>query len=420
MIKHMNASAFLSHSVFLRLQQFEQSLQSEKLAENIGLDNFSFLKASHGYLRDKLRLTLASLVQDAELNSISSDIEAGTSQINAYIGSGNIGHISNAINSLYSAITRAKNLPLPVHSGDYDFSKAVAQFQQSTQEASGTIELKVDNLNAELELLKNELNVNIKKLSELDKLMLDKQTEIQNVLLVYNTEFENLKANANALVETDRRKFADNFESDRKALKDSIDNDLERYKKEYEALKAGFSTKAETFLQELEIKLSDAKKIVNIVGNVGVTGNYQKIANAHHESANTFRWIAMGFMVIMSGLLIYSIIDLSRGEFDLYKSLVRILAAAVLTYPAVYASRESSRHRNLETQNRKLELELASIGPFIELLPEDKKQIIKESLVSKYFGNNGKSEGHSGEERDDISVSSLEKILKTILPHLKK
>jgi hypothetical protein len=153
---------------------------------------------------------------------------------------------------------------------------------------------------------------------------------------------------------------------------------------------------------------------------VGVTGNYQKIANQHKSSANFFRWVALGFMIVMSGLLIYSIIELSNTDFNLYKSLVRILAAAVLTYPAVYAARESSRHRNLETQNRNLELELASIGPFIELLPEDKKQSIKEGLVNKYFGKSTHLEGDKKDEGDDVSISGLEKILKTILPYIKK
>jgi hypothetical protein len=88
-----------------------------------------------------------------------------------------------------------------------------------------------------------------------------------------------------------------------------------------------------------------------------------------------------------------------------------------LTYPAIYASRESNKHRILETQNRNLELELASIGPFIELLPEDKKQAIKEDLVKKYFGNQIST---TDPKDEDISINGLEKILKTILPFVKK
>ncbi|PGH38668.1 MAG: hypothetical protein CRN43_13705 [Candidatus Nephrothrix sp. EaCA] len=164
----------------------------------------------------------------------------------------------------------------------------------------------------------------------------------------------------------------------------------------------------------LKAKLEEARKIVNIVGNIGVTGNYQNIANQNKKTANFFRWVALFFMVVMSLLLIYSIIELSHDGFNLHKSLVRILAASVLVYPAVYAAKESARHRNLEIQNRNLELELASIGPFIEPLSEDKKQKIREDLANKYFGKSHTMFEDKKNDSEGVLVSELEKILKAI------
>ena len=46
-----------------------------------------------------------------------------------------------------------------------------------------------------------------------------------------------------------------------------------------------------------------------------------------------------------------------------------------------YAARESAKYQNQETMYRSLELEFASLNPFIEFLPEDKKKKIKEELV---------------------------------------
>lgn len=173
-------------------------------------------------------------------------------------------------------------------------------------------------------------------------------------------------------------------------------------------------------MEELEGKLVEAKKIVNVVGNVGVTGNFQQIANEHKKTADAWRIVAIGFMSILSGLLIYTIWDISHGQtFDWIKSLIRIGAAAALSYPATYASRESSKHRNLEFFNRRNELELASIEPFIELLSDDKKQDIKEKLVEKYFGKNNLPNERSDVE-DDVPVSVVEKIIQSILPIVKK
>lgn len=416
----MNFESYKTHLVFERLEQLKQSLQAESLTEKIGLENFTFIQATFHYIKDKLNLTNPTLVLDAELTSLAAEIESGTSQINTFIGNNNIGHITNAINNLNSAIARTRNLPIPTSKNDYDFSKAVAHFQQTVQGAYEQLKDQNEKLKTDIEAAQTDLDNKQERIKALEQQLAEKQTEIQNVLIKYNSEFETLKTNANAIVEADRKMFSDNFEADRKSYKEAIETDKDTFKKAYENQKVYFDGEAKSTVEKLEQKLAEANKIVNIVGNVGVTGNYQKIANQHKSSADLFRCVALLFMILMSGLLIYSIIELGNTDFNLYKSLVRILAAAVLTYPAVYTARESSRHRNLETQNRNLELELASIGPFIELLPEDKKQSIKEGLVNKYFGKGAQAEGDKKEDGYDDFTSSMEKILRIILPYIKK
>jgi hypothetical protein len=103
------------------------------------------------------------------------------------------------------------------------------------------------------------------------------------------------------------------------------------------------------------------------------------------------------------------------------KSILRIVAAAVLSYPATYAARESSKHRKLENFNRKLELELSSIEAFIELLPEEKKQNIKEKLAEKYFGSTLDAFDDTDLKSDkEYSLQSIERIFKAIEPLIKK
>jgi D-ribose pyranose/furanose isomerase RbsD len=416
----MNPESFKSHLVFERLEQFRQTLNSEKITEKIGLESYTFFETGHRYIKDKINLTNPILVQEADLTNIASQIEECTIQINNFIGNNNVGHITNATNNLNSAITRIRHLPIPLSKNDFDFSKSVAQYQQTVQTAYESLKGQQEKLAKDLEEVQKNIESKQAVIKKLEQQLSEKQTEIQNVLIRYNNEFDTFKSSANNTVESDRKKFNENIETDRKSFKDSIDADRDIYTKAYENQKAYFDTEASNIISNLEQKLAEANKIVNIVGNVGVTGNYQKIANQHNKSANFFRWVALGFMIVMSGLLIYSIIELSNSDFNLYKSLVRILAAAVLTYPAIYAARESTRHRALETQNRNIELELASIGPFIELLPEDKKQSIKEGLVEKYFGKSHQTEGDKKPDADDVSISGLERVLKTILPYLKK
>lgn len=416
----MTPESFKSHIVFEKLEQLKQALTYENAKDKIGIENFSFLEASYLYIKDKLNLTIPILVQEPELANLAAEIEAGTVQVNTFLGNENVGHINNAVNSFNSTFNRIRNLPFPSSKGDFDFSKSVAHFQQTVKDAYDILQTSNTKLQTDLKAAQVDLTAKQTQIATLEKQLADKQTEIQTVLTGYNAEFETLKTTANASVETERKKFNENIEADRKSYKEQIDADKESYKKTFDEQKTAVDKQSSDVINDLKAKLAEANKIVNIVGNVGVTGNYQKIASQHKTNADFFRWVALGFMVVMSGLLIYSIIELGSSDFNLYKSLVRILAAAVLTYPAVYASRESTKHRHLETQNRNLELELASIGPFIELLPEDKKQEIKTSLVDKYFGKNTSIITDKKDESEDVSVSGLEKILKTILPYIKK
>lgn len=147
---------------------------------------------------------------------------------------------------------------------------------------------------------------------------------------------------------------------------------------------------------------------------MGVTGNYQNIANSHKSNADFWRIMAIIFMTVFSGLLVWTIIDLSSAGFDWVKSTIRLVAAAALSYPATYAARESSKHRKLETQNRNAELELASINPFIENLSDDKKQIIKEKLAEKYFGNNRNDDFLNEQETEGLSIPAVERLLNAL------
>lgn len=415
----MQKESFSSHPVFEKFQQLEQILTNDESRKQMDLENLNFFDTFYKYGKGRLNLTIPVLVQESELNNLLNEIDSGNVQLNTYLGNKNIGHLTNATNNFISALNRIKSFPFLISKGDFNFSDTISIFQNVVEEKYDEIKSKNESLEKELSELQDELNDKKTQLQNLEKKVADKETEILAVLTKYNTEFDTLKTNANTSVETDRTTFAAKIEADRKEFTDSFEDDKKTYKTEFISLVKKINDDASATMSSLDKKLEEAKSIVNIVGNMGVTGNYQNIANQNKKSANFWRVIAVVFMVIMTGLIVWSIIDLSSHEFNLYKSIVRIIAAAVLTYPAIYAARESSKHRNLETKNRNLELELASIGPFIELLPEANRQKIKEELVKKYFGNtNGIEVDNKLDE--EVSIGAFEKILKALLPLLKK
>lgn len=415
----MDAKKFSEHLIFERLEQLRETLNAENAIDIIGVEDYNFMESFYSYTSMQLKLVLFTLVTEKELNAISSEINAGVPQLNAFLGSKNQGHLTNALNNFNSALSRVTRLPIPITKKGFDYSGDISNFQKTIKEAYESINKQNEELKESLKLIEKDLQAKNDLVIQLQSQLSTKEVEIQNVLSQYNTEFEKIKSSNNTVFENERTRFNSEIEADRKRYQEEIEKEKNIFKEAFEKQISDLQNETKSTIENLKQKLEEAKKIVNIVGNVGVTGNYQKIASEHKSTANTFRWISIGIMIVMSGLLIWTIIDLSKDGFDLYKSIVRIVAATILTYPAIYASKESSRHRVLETKNRNLELELASLGPFIELLSEDKKEKIKEDLVYRYFGN-GLSEENVKESEEDVSINGLEKIIKAMLPLIKK
>lgn len=63
---------------------------------------------------------------------------------------------------------------------------------------------------------------------------------------------------------------------------------------------------------------------------------------------------------------------------------VRLLYALAIAAPAFYTARESARHRTNADRARQTELELASLGPFIELMEDKVKEEIRKSLIPTF------------------------------------
>ena len=416
----MTSNEFENHPIFGKLEQLAIRITEEDVKSKINLEKLNFFESASKYIKDRLNLTIPILTPLSEFNTIAVEIESALAQINSFIGNNNTGHLSNAENNLNTALVRVRNLPLPFSKNDFNFSKSISSFEGIVKSKYEELEKENNSIKTELDTIKNTLVEKQTQINQISDLLTKKSNEIANLTSTFQTDFNNIKSSSLQSYENDRKTFRTEITTDRNNYKAEFTTDKEQFKKEVTEKILDIDNKTKETLNNINQKLEEAKRLVNVIGNVGVTGNYQNIANQHKRTANIWRYIAIGFMTILSGLLIYAIWDVSSANYDWIKSVIRIIAAAALSYPATYASKESSRHRRLEIINRKLELELAALTPFIEMLPEEKKKDIKSSLVDKYFGNHGDVLDIKDAKDEDVSLSVLEKLIKTLLPVLKK
>lgn len=404
----MNSENFEKHVLFDRISQLSETLEDEKAESKLDLEKLSFFRTALSYIEDRIKLTMPDLVQQTEMDALSNEINSAVSQINSYIGNSNVGHLTNATNNFNSALNRIRNFPIPLSKSSFNFSRKIANFEKTVKNKYNALEKEKDSLGKEISDFKEELVKKNSKIEELTEQLKTKESQIQNLNSTFQTDFNNIKSQHNQEFKTTKETFRSEFNS----IKTNFTNEVEE-------IKSTIDTDTSSIVKELETKLQEAKRLVNVIGNVGVTGNYQNIANEHKATANVWRVLAIIFMIIFSSLLIYTIWDVSSENYDWIKSVIRIIAAAALSYPATYAARESSKHRKLETLNRKLELELASLTPFIEMLPEDKKREIKVKLVEKYFGNHVENEKINDVDKEELSIGGFEKVIKSLIPIFK-
>lgn len=94
--------------------------------------------------------------------------------------------------------------------------------------------------------------------------------------------------------------------------------------------------------------------------------------------------------------------ELTEYVFDWKKALARIPFSAAILIPAFYLAKESNKHRTVEFSNRRRELILSTIDPYLTLLDKTKADEIKAEIAKGIF-----SEGTPSEDTSPIDISNL-------------
>ena len=135
------------------------------------------------------------------------------------------------------------------------------------------------------------------------------------------------------------------------------------------------------------------------VGDILTTGTYKATAENEARLANRYRWVTiglfgLGILIVISNFIMHAVAAWNEVKFEESPWFIisRFATAIAVALPALYTARESARHRTNADRARQRELELTTLGPFIELLPSDKKAEIRDRLTDRYFG--GEVEAH--------------------------
>jgi hypothetical protein len=371
----MSESAYKSHPIWSLVAQITEVTENEAFYEPAIAENeqYSFARdkifATTRVLRAYLEQTPAVLASIHGLNQINGSFQSVVNEITSFISNKNPAHIVNAANQIDQII-----LPLL-----WSFSPRLHELDHNV--ISETVENIRSASLITIQNLKREETSLTEKISTLTQEIVTQQSKLETL----SESIAAQKAEALAVTAQVQKEYAD---TEAKRNADFV-NIIESFKEAFNSHQDESKIKATHLITALETSRDEAANIVQVVGNIGVTGNYQKIANSESKEANRWRWIAVGMFALGIGTAmatLWKFWDVPFTPENAWSAIIRLLYAIAITTPAWYAAKESARHRTNADSARQTELELASLGPFIELMPTEKKEAIREDLIKNYFG----------------------------------
>ena len=118
-------------------------------------------------------------------------------------------------------------------------------------------------------------------------------------------------------------------------------------------------------------------------------------------------------MIAVAGYSFYE--SLKHPDMNWLVFLFRLGTAIVILIPAVYLAQESAKHRERERQNRRIQIELATIDSYLVALPESKRNELKEKLTEKFFGRE-----QQGSRDEPVSQHALFELISEAVKNLTK
>jgi hypothetical protein len=169
--------------------------------------------------------------------------------------------------------------------------------------------------------------------------------------------------------------------------KDKLGTFLAGANTEADVQRKDLANSATEVLEALRAHRAKAEELMHAIGSAGMAGDYQRTANSARNRSFVWHGIAAAGMI---GLIVFAIWAFVGTQSDTIKWAAvgaRVFVALAFGLVVAYGAREGVRYAEVENANRRFELELSSIGPFLANLDPPIQAKLKEELARKLFGN---------------------------------
>lgn len=334
-------------------------------------------------------------------------------QLNAFKSNQGIGHLHNVNTYADSIISIFSQTPF-ILSGQQkgSLSKAASAYaevlDQHLSRLNETVDVEVGAIENNVATIQASITENENSLATMKVQLQTVAQTIQQQTAEFNTQFQ-----------ASEKARADKYEVVLTKLEKKVDDETVRLGTKADNEFEKLATKAGVTLEVLGKYQEDAAKVFGVVINTLQAGAYSSYADEEKKTANTLRWSAIVLMILGVAVLVVPeitkfIADSQGYALDWHMTLGRIPFSIILFVPAFYLARESNKHRNTEVLNRRRELILSTIDPYLALLPDDKAQQIKLDIAKGIFSEGTLSTSDSPADEASNFIAQFTNLMKQI------
>jgi len=185
-----------------------------------------------------------------------------------------------------------------------------------------------------------------------------------------------------------------NMEADLSSVSTRLLNLQEPAKEQFKSLAEFIKIKTD----EIGVKSGQYDNLLSLVSGDAVARSYKQSSEKEKSAADALRIASLVCMIVAVYFLISGFRSGEDGVFDIPHIIANMIQATVLTIPAGYLARESTKHRKQYYMLMQTALDIEAITPYTASLPEEFQHKLKRQIAAKIF---------SPKNFDDVTKESL-------------
>ncbi|MFA7256606.1 MAG: hypothetical protein WC047_03425 [Kiritimatiellales bacterium] len=335
-------------------------------------------------------------------------------QLEQFIKTENVTHLQSANGQADILVQLIPPFALPETAAQY--TESIKSLGTAVEGLIASLSNQAKTSSESLKKIQNDMVLSTQRLDQLDKTIDSQKSRLDTAISEFQKQFSDAQEARRKEVVVTETNLKTQLEKFRETITNEIKNLVTDQKTTLSNLSTKLNAQGNQLITEMENKKNAAAKVLDVSTNVAVSGGYGKYASQEKIAAEVFRGIALIFMcALIYGAYRTIEIALHIDTIDWRLLAVRAITTFTLTIPAFYAVKESNKHRTTERRYRKMQLELAAVDPYLELLEKGKRDVIKEELSKRFF-----AQPEISDNTADVDANSLLDIIKQVITALLK